>query len=69
MSEEICNNCKFFWYAEGAKETGRFGQCRRRSPIPSIGEDLTGYEKAHWPCVDWDDFCGDFKRITEGGAA
>lgn len=48
-----CGSCTFF--ADGQNE------CRRYAPSPAEGSN-----KAHWPSVAADDWCGEFVASDQG---
>lgn len=50
--ERICENCRFY---DDAQETA---VCKKRSPYQNVSTGETS-----WPAVDFDDWCGDFKRL------
>lgn len=64
VSDKICMNCEFFFKG--------FNQCRRHAPHPRVIRDRGDDDdfdpivvNSNWPFVKGDDWCGDFKLITE----
>lgn len=51
-----CASCKFFADAKN--------ECRRYAPSPAEGDN-----KAHWPSVAADDWCGEYVAEGEGRKA
>ena len=56
----ICENCKYF---KLSRPEHRFGECRRRSPIPqyAVYDELPNQPYAEWPLIDKTDWCGEFE--------
>jgi hypothetical protein len=65
MSEDKCENCRFWKRYQRYYEKGRFtdpvhGDCRRRAPAMVIEGNEAGV--THWPTTHENDWCGEHEE-------
>ena len=56
--DDYCVNCMFFVLIGN-----EIGECRRYAPRPQNTSPI-GVSRSHWPIVEEDDFCGEFKTAA-----
>ena len=61
--ETNCQHCKWF-YIETHEEGPADLECHRYAPRVIHGSG-TGWSDTKWPSVNHDDYCGEWKNITE----
>ena len=53
-----CEACAFF---DQFAIVGQYHICRRRPPVPNGMSGMGGIQRADWPIVDRNDWCGEFE--------
>ena len=64
----VCNNCEYFF--PFSIFNNEIGECRKEDqiPLPHQKNSQKSDFPINWPQVDYQAWCGDFKRKQKGGA-